>query len=468
MNRGERGAGGVFVAVVLVLVAVGAIAVLALSRATRLVERGDQVAARFATLQGALLQFVTANERLPCPANPALDDGAEAGGGAAGACMNATGTVPWQTIGARRDDGLDPWGQKISYRVYTGAAGSLAQTKGASMVNCDIGDSGAKDPVTGLCVSAPKDTGVDNFLAGKGLSLSDHGTARTDVAYVLVSHGPTGLGSYTANGTQRELPAAGGDERANTEANGPFVIKAFSAAGTDPATAAHFDDFIAYRGIKDLIQAAGVYARQWPEEAATASSSVTFDQSTVETAVGTTVTPGASVGQVSVTFVGAVAGDALSGGIAAEIAFDVVGGYGGIGVAGGGSALIQSSANELFSIAFSESFTKFGITLNDFGHYGGSYFEIVEFRFFLGASEVAGSPRFGVGCNADGGLAAFSGDLGTSFDRIQITPFPAFDAFSGTLTGITALLIAEVKTCIPADATCTTSLATAGNTCTLF
>lgn len=123
---------------------------------------------------------------------------------------------------------------------------------------------------------------------------------------------------------------------------------------------------------------------------------------------------------------------------------------------------MQSSANEMLSIAV-PSATKFAITLNDFGQYGATYVEIVEFRFFASGVEV-GSPMYGGGCNADGGLASFSGDVGVAFDRIDITPFPAFNIVDFTF-GITALLVSQINTCQATDPTCTTSLAAPANIC---
>jgi type II secretory pathway pseudopilin PulG len=464
MRSRQRGLAGALVAVVLVVAAAIALATLALSRATSSSARNKEVAAQFQVLDTALTQFVSANFRLPCPADPGLDTGAEARAG--GACTSPTGTVPWMTIGARRDDALDPWSNKISYRVYTGVAGSLVQDGGASMVNCDSEDTGPRDATTGLCVASPKDTGPTSFLASKGLTVNDAGTVRSDAAFLLISHGSTGLGAYTAAGLQRDLPPTGGDERANTEASSTFVIKSFSAPGVDSATTAHFDDFLHYRRTEDLIRKAGVYARNWPEEAGTTPTAVAFSQGVVETAVGGTVTPGSAVGQVSVTFTGVVASNPVQGSTE-QIGFDVVGGYGGIGVAGGGSSLLQSATGEKLRLSFTDSFTKFGVTLNGFGYYSGQFFEIVEFRFRLGEFEV-GSPRYGVGCNIDGGLASFTMDASVLFDSIEIKSYPAYDLVAADFVGNTAFLVTEIKACPATETTCVTSLAAPGNNCAVF
>jgi hypothetical protein len=450
------------VAVVLILVAVGTLAALALLQVGRGGERGAQVAARFAALHSAFLQYVAANGRLPCPADPEADTGT-AVPPTAGACTHGEGTVPWQTVGARRDDAIDPWGYKISYRVYSPVANGLTRTDGASMVDCDTSDSGPLDTGTALCATSPRDTGPLSFLAGKGLPINDLGVAITDAAYVLISHGPTGLGAYSAGfdpatlkSARRDMPAAGGSERSNTQASGPFVIKAFSPAGTDASSIDHFDDYVSYRSVEALIRAAGRYARNWPEDAASAGRSVTLSQAAVTAAVGSSVTSDTSVGQVSVTFTGVVTtqGRNTSGGTS-EISYYESGGMSGIGVAGGASSLIQSSADEFVRLVFEESFTKFGITLNDFGTVV-PFKERVELRFYLGDTQVAA--KIGKGCNFDGGQASFEVDIGPQlFDTVDVTPLTSEHDTDPAQSGITAFWIGEIKACVPADTSCTTS-----------
>ena len=445
MRSRQRGLGGGLIAVILVVIAVIALASLALSHLNKSADRSRELAVRFKRLDDAFTQFVAASGRLPCPADPAADAGI-AVPSTAGPCTHGEGTVPWQSVGARRDDAIDPWGNKISYRVYSATVGGLTQDRGASMVDCDTGDSGPVDPATGVCAAGPRDTGPSNFLAVNRLSVNDLGTARTDVAYVLVSHGETGFGAYTTSGTRKDLPAAGGSERSNTTASGPFTIKAFSPAQTDPALAAHFDDYVAYRNVEDLVRKAGLLGRNWPEEAAPtgASTPASFTRSNVETAVGGSVTSGQSVGRVSVTFTGVVASGQVPGGTQ-ELTFVDSGGMAGIGVAGGGSALIQSSASESVRFSFTESFTRFGITLNDFGTFA-SFVERMELRFFRGDAEV-GSPVIGKGCDVDGGTASFQVNFGQLFDAVVVTPLTAAHATDPTQSGITAFWVGEIRAC---------------------
>ena len=444
----QRGLSGVLMAVILIVVAVIALATLALSRLNKSAERSREMAVRFSHLDDAFTQFVAASGRLPCPADPAADTGI-AVPSAAGPCTHGEGTVPWQSIGARRDDAIDPWGNRISYRVYSVAVGGLTQDRGASMVDCDTGDSGPVDPATGVCLASPKDTGAANFLGAKGLDVDDLGTAKK-AAYVLVSHGETGFGAYTTVGTRKDLPAAGGSERSNTAVTGPFAVKAFSSAQSDPPPPthpSHFDDYVAYRNLEDLVRKAGLFARNWPEEAAATGSttSASFGESALETAIGGSVTSGQSVGQVSVTFTGVVASGQVEDG-SQELTYVDSGGMAGIGVAGGGSALIQSSANESVRFSFTESFSRFGITLNDFGTFA-SFVERFELRFFRGDAQV-GSQVIGKGCALDGGTASFQVNFGQLFDAVVVTPLAAEHATDPTQSGITAFWIGEIRACV--------------------
>jgi hypothetical protein len=484
MRSRQLGVSGAIVAVALLLVAAVALAALALSRASRSGVQNTELAAKFATLHAAFVQFIAANGRLPCPASPVLDTGVEVTN-VDGVC-DATGdqgSVPWASIGARSDDAIDPWGGKVSYRVYTGTAGSLTQVGGASMIECDLVEQTPVAPTLvttgsrgGLCspnsnvtyrATPPGDYVTANtFLYNKGLVVTDAGADKNGIAYVLISHGPTGFGAYTATGVRKDLPNNAGEEFVNTSAAGPgvkFRLKAASSPGTDPASAVHFDDLVSYRTIDDLIRLAGQGARDWPDP--------TFGRRAIETAIGAPVTSGSGIGQVSVTLTGVVA-TGFAGSVTSELSFveaaDVS--WAGIGVAGGGSALIQSSANEFLVLQFTETTnTKFAATLGDFGTYGGTFSETVAFFFFSGGIAGTNVATFGgLGCHIDGGLASFSMDVGAAYDTVAIVAIPAFESGTATFSGISAFVVSDVKSCPTTDALCTTSLANAANTCPVF
>jgi hypothetical protein len=165
----------------------------------------------------------------------------------------------------KREDALDSWGRRLSYRVYTCNKGSLTQPGGVSMVDCDSNRAGASSGLNAnkLCKTT-RDTSSDDFLsAGKGLTLTDMGTTYNDVAYVIMSHGPTGSGGYTVSGAG-PLGSPKGNESKNTNATGPFFIQANSDPDKAADTPPHYDDILVYRRLQDLIVRIGLGPRDWP------------------------------------------------------------------------------------------------------------------------------------------------------------------------------------------------------------
>lgn len=282
-GRRERGATGALIAIILVLVIVGLFANTVLRRVTSSGDDSDETIRKLAAGADALEQFAAISTRLPCPANPATNDGGEViTGGNFAKCDFPEGTIPWRTLGMKFDDALDNWGRKVSYRVYTGtnSIGSLTQPGGVSMVECDSVETvaaGDATPVTnglgGLCLSDPDPllrstlpgnfSSPNGFLAGKGLALNDFGVPHSDVAYVLISHGATGLGGYTVSGVLMDLPS--GNERDNVRDTGPFTARAFSDPDVAANNNSHFDDLLVYRSLPDLVRRANLSARNWPE-----------------------------------------------------------------------------------------------------------------------------------------------------------------------------------------------------------
>src|SRR5690242_1510804 len=219
MKRPQLGAGGIFIFVLLLLVMVFIAAMFTLSNTKSGVDARSQTATSLANAAAALEQFASQTERLPCPADPTLDTGLAVPNNASVDCTNPTGTLPWATIGMRRDDAIDAWGWKIFYRVYNGNGG-MTQDQGASMVNCDsVQALTTRQPVDGnqLCPVA-HNTVYSDFIAGKGLTVIDFGTTYNGsspsggAAYVLISPGPSGFGGYTTSGSQNPNSPSSTDE----------------------------------------------------------------------------------------------------------------------------------------------------------------------------------------------------------------------------------------------------------------
>jgi hypothetical protein len=446
MRRVQSGVSILFVVVVLMVIAGAALAFLALTRTSGGVDRSAETTGHLARVAAALEQFASTSERLPCPANPALDTGDAAPNAPDAACTFANGTVPWRTIGLRREDAIDAWGFKISYRVYSGPTG-LTQPGGASMVHCDtVEPAPAGATAAGLC-KATHDTIEAEFLAGKGLQLNDFGTAISDAAFVLISHGPSGLGAYTAAGVAKAPAPASADEAANLAA-GPFVAKA-AATAVSAESAAHFDDVLAYRRLADFVKRANLAARDWPEPAAYAD--VTLDSPTISAATGNPAVYG-NLGQSTINFQNAAVTTFNAGGNA-NVSFDSVNGVEGIGTVGAGNGF-SSAAGEGVRIDVAQKSRQFAVTLNHFGRQTGipgAPVERFELRFFDGATLVATLTKNG--CRPDGNLASFSIDAGADFDRIELRALPTTDAT------VSEFYLAQFRTCA-AGVACQTSMST--------
>lgn len=464
-RRVQAGISFTLFVVVALLVAVAAfVAMKIFERSQSPGDRSVAAQQRFQRIQDALVAYVAQSQSLPCPADPSLDTGDAVPATAAATCtFAATGTVPWKTIGIGRDEAFDSWSNKISYRVFSGPTG-LTQANGASMVNCDFSN-GVTTPNAsslapgGLCGLA-HDHIYSDFLTGKGLRVNDFGTNRTDIAYVLVSHGPTGLGAYTSSGTRKPVPTSA-NELANintSTAAGLFVAQAPSAQGTDPNAATHFDDVLGFQSIAEFIRKANLAERDWPENFVIG---YTMDSATVSAGVGQTVNSPGSVGDDRIDFARARVTGSDSGGNQ-DIAFNTAGGAPGIGIAGNGSSLMTSLFGERLRIDFAQRGYKLGVALSDLGTYdllGTTYTERVQFRFSGGTSTVTVIKS---GCKADGGVASFSIDPGTDFDRVDILPLGATPS---SFLATTSTALADFKLCDASANGCFSNLATVANSC---
>ncbi|HYC36518.1 MAG TPA: hypothetical protein VEC19_08870 [Usitatibacter sp.] len=473
----QRGASGLFIAVVLLFLIAGMAATLVLLQRRGQGDRVVQEDRRFETLHAALLQFVIANGRLPCPANPSLDTGAEEGNVAAGTCTSPTGSVPWMTIGARRDDAVDAWGWKISYRVYAGNAGSLTQTNGMNMADCDTfeaaGWSAGRTPVVGsaggLC-RGTRNTLDTEFLAGKGLAVNYFGTIASDAAYVLISHGPAGQGAWSANSPPAQNPTApaNASELVNLSNTNPaiaYVASTRVTAGVAPSSASYFDDVLVYRSLKDVVRLAGRNARDWDD---TGTANETLTAANLAASLGTTPTAGSDLGVSTVNLqTSRVTG--LSAGTATNLAFDSSGGTEGLGVSGSGTG-ITSAVNESVRIEFKNKATKFAISLADFAtvNFIWTWREQASFQFYNNGSLVFTSPDK-QSCHT-GPFASFSFDLGAiEFDRVDVVPKIAASntlPFFGTGPSIaTSFYLSGFKSCTAAPCLTDLQVATPTSTC---
>ena len=183
----------------------------------------------------ALIQFLRANGRLPCPNSGATLNGTET----APCLVNAgRGVVPWAALGLTRAEVLDGWGNFISYRVANRTPASASNwtitTGAAAFTLAEL-----NVPLVGITIQERSNAGVI--------------TAITQNAVVaLISHGKNGAGARTISGTTLAAPA-GIDETANASPTGTtFVTR--SPTEVAAATGGLYDDLVTYMTPQDVLQ----------------------------------------------------------------------------------------------------------------------------------------------------------------------------------------------------------------------
>lgn len=221
-------------------------------------------------LHGALARFVMLNKRLPCPANGLATTGAEDTLVDTTTCQSPAGVVPWTTLGLAIAATTDGHGRLISYRVFDGSSG-FTRANGLNLADCLDGDTSTTYALSGpgtpgTCNATTHENSRGDFLASKGISVNDLGSAKTDIAYAFLSHGVTGLGAYvpTTTPSRLSLPDASSKEYLNTGSAGTYWILDPSADTVAAEDAAHFDDYLAYRTATELVLAAQSGGRPWP------------------------------------------------------------------------------------------------------------------------------------------------------------------------------------------------------------
>jgi uncharacterized repeat protein (TIGR01451 family) len=272
---------------------------------------------------------------------------------------------------------------------------------------------------------------------------------------VLISHGLSGLGGYTASGVRLDLPP-NGDERDNTRDDGPFSIKAFSGPDVGVSVGAHFDDILVYRTVEVVAKRANLAARNWPDDIL---SAITFNRATVGAAIGDS-SPPADTGRNTIAFNNATVRGFSNDTTAQNISF-VSSGEDGIGLAGGdGLVGGAGGVTEFLRIDFDESARQFALTVDKFEDTGAVH-ERLELRFIevVGATATTKATIVKSSCAANGKVTSFSVDACAPFNRVELRTLTTSDSLSQS-----DLSLNEIRTCIE-GVTCETALQPTGNVC---
>lgn len=241
----------------------------------------------------ALSDYAQIQGRLPCPARP--EDFSATIGTALAACGTATlrnGIVPYRSLGLTFDDVMDGYDNPISYTVST-VLSVAPNPPGTNIhVNCKTSawipfvPTNINPNKAALC--CPKVTGTQLEIFSDTLMTTHITKIQTDVsntgafstgadnspsaatavstdnlnyfAYILVSHGKNGEGSYTINpvtpdANRKAFNNPGDAEKLNADndANSKFAaIDKSSVPGTG-----YFDDIVLWRTQQGLIREMG-------------------------------------------------------------------------------------------------------------------------------------------------------------------------------------------------------------------
>ncbi len=230
----------------------------------------------------ALIAFVAREGRLPCPADGALPEADALWGKEVPACegvspsvnYQATGILPWHTLGLKREQVINTHGDYYSYRVFSGPTG-FTRPNGADMTPCDRDNTPTPtDPFAAAvdCENATYNNTPEQFILNKGLTVvrADN-TSATGVAFVVIDHGKNRRGARsTALSIAAPTLASRPEEVANTagisamDYTGVFYARALST-GIDESATSYVDDVLHYQTIVDVARLAGRYARNWPD-----------------------------------------------------------------------------------------------------------------------------------------------------------------------------------------------------------
>ena len=269
------------VVVVMLIFAIVIAMAAAITRGITAAQKRSLTGTRMQTLDAALAQFVSAQRRLPCPADGTLassaaNAGVEMRAGSACTGNQTGGVVPWRTLGLTENDATDGWERRYTYRVGSALAGD----SGMDMSWCDpAGTEPPTAPAAGrACVTTCVPTNLltctppSAFLPGKGLQVQNvagtvlmdpNATPHTGAAYVIISAGETGGGGYLSSGQLGSSTIGDGTQEQRNYASGSLVVGTYYVdnALTETADATHFDDYVSRPSVLAVISKAGLGPR---------------------------------------------------------------------------------------------------------------------------------------------------------------------------------------------------------------
>lgn len=203
-------------AVVLVIVALLLGGLMIPLSAQQDVRLARETQANLSDIREALLGFLVAKGRLPCPAKADLAASDSNAGKEDCSAGHVNGVIPWSDLGVPQ---LDAWNRRFTYRVTADFMDSPGTTTWG-------GGGCSPSPAPSQASLALCSEGDIEVVQAGGSSLA------TKLPAVVLSHGKNGFGAYDSSGSKLADPSDS-DEKENADADNRFVV-------TESAT---FDDF---------------------------------------------------------------------------------------------------------------------------------------------------------------------------------------------------------------------------------
>ncbi len=445
MRTGRHGNAGVALAMFVLLLAALAVAFLLYGAlrngAERALDELTATQAQFKVLNEALARYVMVNKRLPCPASGNATTGLADPASATTACNSPSGVVPWSTLDLPLAAATDPWGRLYSYRVLDGTTG-FTRDKGLDLSDCLDSDVTVLYALSGAssdCNGSTHENTRSDFLNGKGLTVNDHGVANAQVAYVLISHGATGLGAFLPNQTtQMSMPPSGSKEYPNASSGGTYWILDPSDASIPADNDAHFDDQVAYVAASDLVETARLGGKPWA--LGTALNRTTDGISSYNTGVAS-MKIASSGGPVMVT-----ASADTSRNICA-VSSNPEGIAPCLATVNDGNDELTTSGNETLGFDFRVERRYLKVQLADF-RVAGPNTENARFTFYDGSTQVAQIDE--AACNPGGNAyGQYTIDPGADFTRVEIRALDISLSSSFSVSTIAACKYNDLNCVLP-------------------
>ncbi len=227
----------------------------------------------FETVNAALVQFVSREKRMPCPADGSLNDGVELRTGTAPATCNdvqRNGVVPWKALGLTEIEVTDGWFNRFTYRV----APELVSENMMDLSKCDpagtfsLGTSQASCNPSCTAAALSSCTSLNDVIKGKGFIVNNIGgiaqanpSNSSGAAYVLISHGENTTGAYNSNGILVTGSVPSGTAEISN-ANNRIFQNTYTADNFNASAAPdHFDDLVYFKTVHSIVAMARLDAR---------------------------------------------------------------------------------------------------------------------------------------------------------------------------------------------------------------